>query len=149
MIHAGGLGRGKKSLTSRPLHYCPSFSRTTGWIEDLTPCPCLRLVSALGVMQEMFTQLGDTLALQYGGSETNKRVATEADQVCISNIPNSRRNLSVRLVCVYLGAVRGKRVTALVPSAFQSCYCACSASYLLLWLVFPSHSPLCRLAVRR
>lgn len=29
----------------------------------------------------MFTQLGDTLALQYGGSETNKRVATEADQV--------------------------------------------------------------------
>lgn len=64
----------------------------------------------------MFTQLGDTLALQYGGSETNKRVATEADQVCISNIPSSRRKLSVRLVCVYLGAGRGKgRHSSLQP----------------------------------
>jgi hypothetical protein len=26
---------------------------------------------------DMYTQLGDVLAMQYGGSETNKRVATE------------------------------------------------------------------------
>lgn len=35
----------------------------------------------VSVFMDMFTQLGDILALQYGGSETNKRVATEAEQV--------------------------------------------------------------------
>lgn len=31
------------------------------------------------IFMDMFTQLGDDLAKQYGGSETNKRVASEGE----------------------------------------------------------------------
>jgi hypothetical protein len=31
------------------------------------------------IFMEMYTQLGDTLAIQYGGSETNKRVASDTN----------------------------------------------------------------------